>query len=170
MTLRVRLTLVAAGVVAVVVALACATTYFVMRHELQAQVDGSLHSTARTVETSGQIGGEDYGGNLVEVIDNQGGIVGRTSRRPLPVDPRALAVAQSRARSFYRDITIRGFHLREYVAPAADNSLGLVDEAVIVVRSLQETDRTLERLRLILILVSLGAIAAAAVAGAAVSG
>jgi two-component system sensor histidine kinase MprB len=169
-TLRARLTLVAAGVVAVVVALACATTYFVMRHELQSQVDGSLLSTARTVETSGQIGGEDYGGNLAEVIDNQGGIVGSTSRRPLPVDSRALAVAQSRSRSFYRDITIRGFHLREYVAPAADNSLGLVDEAVIVVRSLQETDRTLDRLRLILILVSLGAIAAAAVAGAIVSG
>ena len=42
MTLRARLSLVAAGVVAVVVALACATTYFVMRHELQSQLDGSL--------------------------------------------------------------------------------------------------------------------------------
>jgi two-component system, OmpR family, sensor histidine kinase MprB len=169
-TLRARLTLVAAGVVAVVVALACATTYFVMRHELEAQLDGTLRGTARTVESSGQIGGEDYGGNLVEVINNQGGIVGRTSRRPLPVDSRALGVAQSRVPSFYRDITIRGFHLREYVAPAADNSLGLVDEAVIVVRSLQETDRALERLKFILIFVALGAIVAAAVAGAVVSG
>ena len=42
MTLRTRLTLVAAGVVAVVVALACLTTYFVMRHELQSQLDLSL--------------------------------------------------------------------------------------------------------------------------------
>jgi two-component system sensor histidine kinase MprB len=45
-----------------------------------------------------------------------------------------------------------------------------VDEAVIVVRNLQETDRALERLRFILILVALGAILAAAVAGAVVSG
>jgi two-component system, OmpR family, sensor histidine kinase MprB len=169
-TLRARLTLVAAGVVAVVVALACATTYFVMRHELQAQVDSSLRGTAHTVESSGQIGGEDYGGNFIEVIDNQGGIVGRTSHQPLPVDSRALGVAQSHVPSFYRDITIGDFHLREYVAPAADNSLGLVDEAVIVVRSLQETDRALERLKLILIFVALGAILAAAVAGAVVSG
>ncbi len=170
MTLRTRLTLVAAGVVAVVVALACVTTYFVMRHELQAQLDGSLHGTAVTVEKTGQIANEDYSGNRVELIDNQGGILGPTLRRPLQPDAHAIAVAQGRARSYYRDITIRGFHLREYVAPAADNTLGLVDEAVIVVRSLQETDRALERLRFILILVSLGAIAAAAVGGAVVSG
>jgi two-component system sensor histidine kinase MprB len=171
MTLRTRLTLVAAGVVAVVVALACATTYFVMRHELQAQLDGSLRATAKTVQSNGgSIAAEDYGGNLVEVIDNQGGIVGTTLHRPLPPDPRALAVAQNREGSYYNDITLQGFHLREYVAPAADNTLGLVDEAVIVVRNLQETDRALERLRIILILVSLGAVAAAAVAGAVVSG
>ena len=40
MTLRTRLTLVAAGVVAFVVVLASVTTYFVMRHELQSQLDG----------------------------------------------------------------------------------------------------------------------------------
>ena len=52
-TLRARLTLVAAGVVAVVVALACATTYFVMRHELQAQLDGSLANTAQRCRPTG---------------------------------------------------------------------------------------------------------------------
>jgi two-component system sensor histidine kinase MprB len=140
-----------------------------MRHELQSQLDGSLRSTAKTVVHNGQIGGEDYGGNLVVVIDNRGAVLGTNSRSPLPTDSRALAVAQARAGSFYRDITFRGFHLREYVSPAADNSLGLVDEAVIVMRSLSDMDRALERLRVILILVSLGAIAAAAAGGAAVS-
>jgi two-component system sensor histidine kinase MprB len=164
------LTLVAAGVVAVVVALACATTYFVMRHELQAQLDSSLHGTALAIARNGQVGSEDYSGNRVEVIDNQGGILARTLRHPLVPDSRAIAVAQARAPSYYRDITVHGFHLREYVLPATDNSLGLVDEAVIVVRNLQETDRALERLRFILILVALGAILAAAVAGAVVSG
>ncbi len=171
MTLRTRLTLVAAGVVAVVVALACATTYFVMRHELQSQLDGSLRGTATTVQDNlGQIASEDYGGNLVEVINTGGAILSRTSRVPLPPDLRAVAVAQGRTRGFYRDITFQGSPWREYVAPATDNTLQLVDEAVIVVRSLQETNRALERLRFILILVSLGAIAAAAIAGAVVSG
>ena len=171
MTLRARLTLVAAGVVAVVVALACVTTYFVMRHELQSQLDGSLRSTARTVQANlGEISGEDYGGNLVEVIDNRGAVQGTTLRQPLPHDTHVLDVAQGTAAGYYRDVTIQGFHLREYVAPVAENPVGLVDGAVIVVRSLQEMDRALERLRLILTLVSLGAIAAAAVAGAVVSG
>ncbi|HEY7018712.1 MAG TPA: HAMP domain-containing sensor histidine kinase, partial [Gaiellaceae bacterium] len=66
--------------------------------------------------------------------------------------------------------TFRGVSLREYVAPVADNPLGIVDEAVVVVRSLREMNRALERLRLILILVSLGGIAVAAAAGALVSG
>jgi two-component system, OmpR family, sensor histidine kinase MprB len=171
-TLRARLTLVAAGVVAVVVALACATTYFVMRHELQSQIDRSIHGVARNVqENYGNIGGPyDYGGDYVEVVDTQGNIQHTTLRGPLPLDSQVRAVAAGRAPGFYRNITFQDAPLREYVAPVADNPLGVVDEAVVVVRSLQETDRALERLRLILILVSLGAIGVAAVAGALVSG
>jgi two-component system sensor histidine kinase MprB len=171
MTLRARLSLVAAGVVAVVVALACATTYFVMRHELQAQLDGSLRSTAAAVrDNGGQISEEDYGGNFVEVIDNSGRVVGTTLPRQLPSDLRAVSVAQAASPGYYRNITVQGFQLREYVAPATDNALGIVDEAVVVVRSLQEMNRALERLKVILTLVSLGAIVAAAVGGAVVSG
>jgi two-component system, OmpR family, sensor histidine kinase MprB len=170
-TLRARLSLVAAGVVAVVVALACATTYFVMRHELQSQLDSSLRSTAAAVQhNGGQISEEDYGGNFVEVIDPNRRIVGTTLSRPLPPDSRAVNVAQGASPSYYRDITVQGFQLREYVAPATDNALGIVDEAVIVVRSQQEMNRALERLKVILVLVSLGAIAAAAAGGAVVSG
>jgi two-component system sensor histidine kinase MprB len=47
---------------------------------------------------------------------------------------------------------------------------GGVNGAVLVVKSLQETNRALERLRLILILVSLGGVLIAAAAGALVSG
>jgi two-component system, OmpR family, sensor histidine kinase MprB len=180
-TLRARLTLVAAGVVAFVVVLASLTTYFVMRHELQAQLDGSLRSTARTVqELQGHIGGPgDYGGNLVEVVDSNGNLVAASQSLNLRAnnDPRVLAVAgSSDLRSgFYRDIAAT-YHvsgkppapvrLREYVAPLGFPSLG----AVIVVKSLQPTDRALDRLQLILIFVSLGAIVLAAIGGALVSG
>src|SRR5207302_1275260 len=46
MSLRGRLTLVAAGVVAAVVAMASTSTYFLMRHELYAQVDTALKKHA----------------------------------------------------------------------------------------------------------------------------
>ena len=170
MTLRARLTLVAAGVVAVVVALACVTTYFVMRHELQAQLDSSLHGTARTVQgNAGQIGTEYYGSSGIEVIDSNGVAEQSTlGGRAIPLDSQVLAVTLGqRPRGFYRNITFRGAQLREYVAPADP---GFVGEAVIVVRSLDEMNRALERLKVILIFVSLGAIIAAAIASAAVSG
>ena len=101
MTLRVRLTLVAAGVVAVVVALACATTYFVMRHELQAQLDTSLHSTARTVQSNlGQIVAEYYGSNNIEVIDSRGVPEQRTSEgRPFRWTPRPSRWLKAGART-----------------------------------------------------------------------
>jgi two-component system, OmpR family, sensor histidine kinase MprB len=171
-TLRGRLTLVAAGVVAVVVMLASATTYFVMRHELQSQIDGSLRGVASTVRANyGIIGGPyDYGGNFVEVVDSDGNVQHSNLPEALPFDARVRAVAQGNARGFYRDIEVGDVHLREYVVPVADSPLSGVDEAAVVVRSLQDMDRALERLRLILILVSVGGIIIAAAAGALVSG
>ena len=178
MTLRARLTLVAAGVVAVVVALASLTTYFVMRHELQSQLDGSLRSTARTVQNlGGHIGPEDYGGTFAEVIDSSGNITAsQVLRLDAKDDPRVLAVARSNDShsAFYRDITAtkhqagkpnQPIRVREYVAPLGFPDFG----AVLVVKALEPTDRALDRLQLILILVSLGAVGLAAVAGRLVS-
>jgi two-component system sensor histidine kinase MprB len=172
MTLRARLSLVAAGVVAVVVALACATTYFVMRHELQSQLDGSLHATAVAVQRNlGSIPSDYYGSNKIEVVFGSGGGERSFKGQPLAPDQQILQVAQGlRSHGFYRTVTVHGSQLREYVVPAADNGAGVVDEAVIVWRSLDETNSALERLRVILVFVALGAIAAAAVGGAVVSG
>ncbi len=178
MTLRTRLTLVAAGVVAFVVVLASATTYFVMRHELQSQVDGSLRTTAHSVQVEGALSGGpgDYGGNLVEVVDSQGRIVAASQGLALNAtnDPRVIAVARSgdMRSGFFRNVTAneqvsgKQVRLREFVTPLGPPNY----EAAIVVKSLQPTDRALDRLRAILFLVSLGAIALAAVAGALVSG
>jgi two-component system, OmpR family, sensor histidine kinase MprB len=179
MSLRTRLALVAAGVVAVVLAIAAGTTYFVMRHELYSQVDASLRSTARTVqENLGHIGPEDYGGNVVEVVDQEGQITA-TSGLNLSVvhDPRVRALANSNDPNsgFYRDVKATLVHetgrepeevrLREFVVPLGFPTFG----AVLAARSLQPTDGALDRLRLILILVALGGIAVAAAAGALVS-
>ena len=180
MTLRGRLTLVAAGVVAVVVILASATTYFVMRHELQSQVDSSLRGTAHGIaylvkSGNGLPGTADLGGNFVEVIDARGDLSAGTPGLHLPRDRHVLAVAAGHSR-FYRDITLPNpttghvTHYRELVFPIGLDSFGSSYGAVLVVRPLEEMDRALDRLRLILILVSLGGIAAAAAAGALVSG
>jgi two-component system, OmpR family, sensor histidine kinase MprB len=180
-TLRARLTLVAVGVVAFVVVLASATTYFVMRHELQDQVDGSLRTTAHSVQFEQHLnpGPGDYGGNLVEVVDADGRIVAASQNLALSYvnDPRVIAVARSgdMHSGFFRNITaderVAGkprvpVRLREYVTPLGPPNY----EAAIVVKSLQPTDRALDRLRTILFLVSLGAIALAAILGALVSG
>jgi two-component system sensor histidine kinase MprB len=172
-TLRARLTLVAAGVVAVVVVLASVTTYFVMRHELQSQLGPSLKKEVAAVQANpaAYTTPEDFGGDFVEIID-QNGQVQAASFRVEP-DSRVLAVAAGTGRPFFRDITARNpitgeeFHLREYVAPLY--SLFGPSGAVIAYKNFQEISRPLERLRLILILVSLGAIGLAAVAGALVS-
>ena len=180
MTLRARLTLVAAGVVAVVVVLASLTTYFVMRHELESQLDGSLRGTARAVQDEHHFlsGPGDYGGNLVEVVDPQGNLVAASQNLNLDAtnDPQVLSFARSNDlhSGLYRDITATNHppgksavpvRLREYVTPLGFPSYG----AVLVVRSLQPTDRALDRLRLILVFVSVGAIALAGFLGALVS-
>jgi two-component system sensor histidine kinase MprB len=171
-TLRARLTLVTAGVVAVVVALACATTYFVMRHELQAQLDSSLKQEAALVQTdpSAFHGQEDFGGNAARIIAPDGTVLAQSY--PVPIDRQVRQVAAGQRRGFYRDITV---HELRQVIPAREIVLPLpslfgAGGAVLVVKNLQETNRALERLRIILILVSLGGIVAAAVAGALVSG
>jgi two-component system, OmpR family, sensor histidine kinase MprB len=171
-TLRARLTLVAAGVVAVVVALACVTTYFVMRHELQSQIDSSLKKevAAIQVNSASYTAPSDFGGNQVEVIDPTGQV--QAASFFVKPDARVLAVAAGTRRAFLRDITVNSAvgegHFREYVAPLP----GLFGPtgAVIAFKDLQETNRALERLRFILTLVSLGGIAAAAAGGALVSG
>jgi two-component system sensor histidine kinase MprB len=172
-TLRARLTLVAAGVVAVVVALVCAATYFVMRHELRSELDNSLKNAVAAVQAnpSAYTGLQDFGGNLVEVIDRAGNV--QAASYTIKPDARVLAVAAGDRDGFFRDITVRNplgeeLHFRELVAP--EPGLFGATGAVIAYKNLAETDRALSRLRFILILVSLGGIAVAAIAGALVSG
>jgi two-component system sensor histidine kinase MprB len=163
MTLRLRLTLVAAGVVAVVVAAASVTTYFVMRHELYKETDSTLSQHAAHLQQDPRFvfsGFGGYNGDHVQVVDGTGAAIGPASG--LPIDPAIRAVAAGKHDGFYRDVTIQGVDVREIVVP-------LQGGAAVVGRSIADIDHDLNRLRLILILVSAGGILAAAVAGALVS-
>src|SRR5947208_1702494 len=145
MTLRARLSLVSAGVVAVVVALACATTYFVMRHELGAQLDSSLKKAVLAVQADpgAYTTQSDFGGNSMEIIDR----FGRVEAYSFSVTPdaRVLEVANGTRAGFFRDITARNkvggeiSHFRELVAP--EQGLFGTTGAVIAYKNLQETNR-----------------------------
>jgi two-component system, OmpR family, sensor histidine kinase MprB len=163
MSLRFRLTLVAAVVVAIVVASASVTTYFVMRHELYSQVDAELAQHAHDPRSVFR-GFSAFSGDYVALLSP----AGAESGDPIPVDPQMRSVAAGTLHGFYQDATAQtvqstSIHLREIVTPLGGGG------AVVVARNVDYVDHDLGRLRLILILVSLGGVVAAALAGALVS-
>jgi two-component system sensor histidine kinase MprB len=163
-TLRARLTLVAAGVVAVVVALASTTTYFVMRHELYSQVDTQLEHHAESPH-AGIPNFSEFSGDYVAFVAPDGSETGDH----VPVDAEILAVADgSREQGFFRNVHARlpsgESTVRERVRPYEPGI------AVVVARNIGYIGHDLDRLRFVLILVSLGGILIAAAAGALVSG
>jgi two-component system sensor histidine kinase MprB len=170
-TLRARLTLVAAGVVAVVVALASTATYFLMRHQLYAQVDSQLTEHAKNPDANIN-GFNPYQQDYVAKIFPNG--VATADSANLAIDSKIKEVAVGERRRFYRDITVTGHNfvtgkalnlrMREAVLPVSGGG------AVVVARDISFIDRDLERLRFVLILVSLGGIAVAAGIAALVSG
>ena len=159
MSLRLRLTLVAASVVAIVVAAASVTTYFVMRHELYSQVDTELAQHAQDPRAAFRAP-SPYGGDAVTLVGPAGTLAAGVI---LPIDTSVRAVALGRQSAFYRNTSISGYHVRQIIEPLSGGG------AVVVSRNVDYIDHDLSRLRLILILVSLGGIAAAALAGALVS-
>jgi two-component system sensor histidine kinase MprB len=163
MTLRARLTLVAAGVVAVVVALACATTYFVMRHELYSQVDTQLAKHSRE-PTATYPNFSPNSSDYVSFVEADGSWHGDH----IPVDSRITAVAAGATHGFFRNASAHlrsgeQIVLRERVRPYQPGV------AVVVARPIDYIGHDLGRLRFVLILVSLGGILIAAAAGALVS-
>jgi len=171
LTLRLRLTLVAALVVAAVVAISSILVYVVMRHDLRKQVDQALVAHASLIQHQhpddifrGPPGGfGQFISDYVQVIASSGRTVENsqgTSDTVLPIDSRVRAIASSGQTYFLRDTTIEKQHVRELVAP-----LLLAPGAVMIA----DVDHELHRLRLILLLVSIGGIGAAALAGALVS-
>jgi two-component system sensor histidine kinase MprB len=82
----------------------------------------------------------------------------------LPVDSRARALATGRGSSFFRDATVKGVELRilaERLAP---------ERVVQFAQPLTEVNELLSHLRLILVLISLGGVALAALLGRLVAG
>jgi two-component system, OmpR family, sensor histidine kinase MprB len=186
MTFRLRLALAAAAVVAVAVAVASVVVYVVMRNELRRNVDDGLRQrTERTVEqvrrhgafalndltgpNAFPSGGPGSSRDYVQFVDDQGhtALLDYESAK-VPVGKTTLAVAAGHHTPFFSDATVGNVHSRvftAYIGTTADGR-GI---AIQSVRDLDDVDRTLHRLELILLLVTGGGVAAGAAGGALVS-
>jgi two-component system, OmpR family, sensor histidine kinase MprB len=173
-TLRRRVTLAAAGAVAVAVVLAALVGYLAVRRELYGQVDDQLRRVADQPlrVPGGVLAGPDAGGDFPDQPGPRDGgrlyfalvdAEGNTASPPgqdLALRPDAVdrAVAAGRRGTVLRDRTVAGVHLRAITVRAGD-------VAVVAARSVDELDRVLGQLRLVLALVCLGGVALAALLG-----
>jgi two-component system sensor histidine kinase MprB len=165
---RTRLTVASAAAVALAILAASVAAYVLVRAELRAAVDDGLRSRAEQVLVPERgplsaFGFEDppFGGasGYAQLVTRDGEAIRRPSAKvPLPTEG-AIDVAAGRRSSFLEDATVRGTHLRILTAPLAPGI------AVQIARPLDEVDRTLERLALLLGIVSAGGIGLAALAG-----
>jgi two-component system sensor histidine kinase MprB len=186
MKFSVRLALAAALAVAVTVAVASVVVYVVMRNQLLRNVDSGLQqATARMVDEirhrgsfalhdltgpgSFPSGGPGSSRDYVQLVDDRGqtALLDYESAK-VPVEKSTRAVAAGKHDPFFSDATVGDVHVRVYTAyvGVTDDGRGI---ALQVVRPLDDVDRTLHRLELILLLVAGGGIAAGAAGGALVS-
>jgi two-component system sensor histidine kinase MprB len=174
MTFRTRLTLVAGIAVAVAVALSSLVTYALVGREVRSEIDNRLRARAERIAESrfgvGKLAdlpppriGAPSG--YVQLVPDKGAVKRPPGERvPLPVTKEMRAVAGGHARAFFTDATVAREHVRIYTT-ALDQGVALE-----LSRSLSEVDRTMQRVRLFLILVTFGGIGIALALGLLVAG
>jgi two-component system sensor histidine kinase MprB len=165
MTLRTRVTIAAGLAVLLAVVAVSIVVYVVVRDNLHEQVDKSLrhqepaqHSAARY---SGAVPGDLPLAHEVfrQVVDRDGVIVAKYGDNPLPVTAQVLAVARGQRAEASFDADVDGEPVRIHVTQAEPG------QALQVGRSLAEVEQTLRNLVLALVLISLAAVALAALIG-----
>jgi two-component system, OmpR family, sensor histidine kinase MprB len=179
-SLRTRIAAAAAIAVALVVVIAAVAIYLGVRAELRGEVDNSLRDRASALTTrggdrgggpdepdgGGRPGGpggafpvlphEPFGGpeGVAQLVLPSGGAIRPPgSNDALPVDAETRAVSRSGSGEFLRDETVSGTHVR--VLTRGLGSRG----AIQVARPLDEVDRQLDRVLLVLLLVGAAGVA-----------
>ncbi|MCU1486768.1 MAG: mprB [Actinomycetia bacterium] len=165
MSLRARLTVVVAGVVALTVAAGASAAWLATSNQLHGEVDRFLTDRVsgyvRTGPDDRELGGDrrdEHSVSLVDfdaitkVLDRSGAVYAAVQGQPaLPVDAtdKALAAAGS-GQTRFRDVTVGGEHYRLLTVSLSGGG------AVQLARSLAETDDILHALRDRLLLAALG--------------
>jgi two-component system sensor histidine kinase MprB len=170
MSFRDRLVLLAATAVAVAVIVASGIAYLIVRDQLRGQVDDQLRDLVADVKPPRQFSNPLTGQSVLLLPPTPVGgsegyaqivkLDGTVIRPPnthveLPADQRTLRVASGDSGAFFRDATIGGVHARTYTAQLEPG------DAVQGATTLEHVDRTLGRLAIAFVLVSLGGIAIA---------
>jgi two-component system sensor histidine kinase MprB len=176
-SLRSRLTLAASVAVAVAVAAAAGATYLIVRGELRGEIDSSLRERAASavavvparaprILTIPRLPPPAFGGapGYVQLVTARGIVVRAPLAGPrLPAEARARAVASGQSGAFFTDTRVQGIHVRVLTTRLGPRT------ALQVARPLTEVDRTLRRLRRILLVIVAGGIALAAALGTGVA-
>ena len=193
MSLRTRIAAAAGLAVAVTVICAAAIVYLGVRAELRGEVERSLSARANAIaqfgpggpgappgERGGPPGGDPSGRDFERRLQSRspfGGAQGYaqfvqpdgTVLRPpgdsttLPVESRAGEIAREGSGRYLTDMEVSGTHLRVLTQGAGTSG------AVQVARPLEEIDRQLDRILVILLAVVVGGVALAAALGAVVA-
>jgi two-component system, OmpR family, sensor histidine kinase MprB len=173
MTFRARLALVAAAAVALAVVLASFVIYFVVRDQLRSTVDDSLRSRAAELArtpvhdfkhfapASSELGGAPGYPQLVGDNGEIGLPPGVYTK--LPVNDDVIAIARTGNGTHFFGAYLNGTHIRLLAFPY------LPGVAVEIARPLTEVDRSLGRIKNILILIGGAGIAIAAGLGLVVA-
>jgi two-component system, OmpR family, sensor histidine kinase MprB len=178
LTLRTRIAAAAGLAVALAVAAAALAVYLGVRGELRAEVDRTLRNQIEPALAPGDQEPQrpgvppiarpaPFGGPApyLQVVFPDGRVVRRRNELgSLPAGARAREIARSGEGQDLRDVTVDGVHLR-VLTTALPNGVG----AVQVARSLEEIDRQLDRIVLVLLLVGASGVALGAGLGAIVA-
>jgi two-component system sensor histidine kinase MprB len=180
LSLRARLSLIAAAAVAVAVVAIGALAWLVVRGELYRQLDVQLNTDARTIAAQpgqwrdpvappvpGEHGGEDFHGHRPvgprwQVLDSTGSLASGAAP-VLPVTAAAQAVAAGREPAAREEVEVGRLTYRMLTVPATGGG------AVQVAVARDPTDRTLGQLGLLLVMGCLAGVAGAALLGRTVA-
>jgi two-component system sensor histidine kinase MprB len=182
-TQRARIAAAAGLAVALAVIAAAVAVYLGVRGQLRGEVDESLRERTEAVVSLGGPGGfpgggpggppglprprpEPFGGpeGYVQLVLPSGQAISRPGGEGrLPVEERARKIAADGSGSYLTDLTVDGVHLRVLTEALPDGG------AVQVARPLDEVDRQLDRVLLVLLFVGAGGVALGAGLGALVA-
>lgn len=177
LSFRHRIAAAAAVAVVLAVSAAAAVAYLALGSQLRAELDRSLADRLadfrRQVRIQEPFGSVQFpppplggAGGFAQLV-SAAGEVALPAGEPLalPVDERVLLVASGRGADFYRDVELGGARLRVLTARAAEGRT----VAIMIARSLGETDRALARTRFFLLVTALVGMAGSAGLGLAVA-
>jgi two-component system sensor histidine kinase MprB len=171
MSFRARLALVAAAAVALAVVVASGVVYVVVRDQLYSSVDDSLRSSMDRITSGPPIeiakGPPETGvfGGYPQIVRADGAVIRPNERLALPVTEEAVQVARGERDAFIANGHAGGTHVRVITF----GYLPVPGFAIQVARSLEETDRALDRIKWLLIVIAFGGILVAAGLGLAVA-